>query len=509
MSQRVIQIFVILITCVLTGMVALQLYWIRNSMNLRQTEFKHEINAVLDDVVLELEKKENLEKIGMGATSEPFLIEIESTVQDELEIAFKNTLQDQGFQSEKIDFFSDDINSSEKADSLLQKEMGKFGKEQSEILKQTEIFEDILGGKVSVQIGKGIESRIDLEVIDSLIKGGLRERAIRTAHVFGVFDSHNNVFLLGEDATGCADKLKASSATYSAKLFPKNLANKTYFLKIFFPRQQQYLFQSMWTLLVMSGIIIIAVIAAFIFSLKTIFKQKKLSEMKNDFINNMTHELKTPISTISLACEALKDPDMRSSQKQTDSFVNMINSENKRLGVLVENVLRSALLDSDEMPFKVNRVDVNEIVRGVCRSLAIRIKKYDGKINLKLDPQTPFIEGDSVHLTNMVYNLLDNAIKYSPESPLLEICTRGVNDNVEIEVGDNGIGINKENQKKIFDKLYRVPTGNVHDVKGFGLGLNYVKVIVEKHHGEITVESELKKGSTFTIVIPKKYEKHH
>tara|TARA_B110000971_G_C19942354_1_gene469362 strand:+ start:63 stop:842 length:780 start_codon:yes stop_codon:yes gene_type:complete len=259
----------------------------------------------------------------------------------------------------------------------------------------------------------------------------------------------------------------------------------------------------------MSGVIIIAVIAAFIFSFKTIFKQKKLSEMKNDFINNMTHELKTPISTISLACEALKDPDMRGTQKQTDSFVNMINSENKRLGVLVENVLRSALLDSEEMPFKVNQLDVNELVRGVCRNLAIRVKKYDGKIDVDLDPQTPFMDGDSVHLTNMVYNLLDNAIKYSPGSPMLRVKTCSFEEQIEIEVIDNGIGISKENQKKIFDKLYRVPTGNVHDVKGFGLGLNYVKVIVERHHGEIAVESELKKGSKFTIVIPKKYEKHH
>ena len=490
-------------------MVALQLYWISNSMNLREAEFKHEINAVLDDVVLELEKKENLERIGMGETSEPFLIEIESSTEDGLEIAFKNTLQNQVVQSETIDFSENKVITGEKADALLQKEMGKFGKEQSEILKQSEFLEDILGGKVSVQIGKGIESRIDLDIIDSLIKGGLKERAIRTAHVFGVFDSQNNVFVLGEAAADCADKLKASNATYSAKLFPKNLANKTYFLKIFFPKQKQYLFQSMWTLLVMSGIIITAVIAAFIFSFKTIFKQKKLSEMKNDFINNMTHELKTPISTISLACEALKDPDMRSTQKQTDSFVNMINAENKRLGVLVENVLRSALLDSEEMPFKVNQLDINELVRSVCKSLAIRVKKYDGKIELDLDPKTPFIEGDSVHLTNMVYNLLDNAIKYSPEKPSLRVKTISNEEQVEIEVIDNGIGISKENQKKIFDKLYRVPTGNVHDVKGFGLGLNYVKIIVERHHGEIAVESELKKGSKFTIIIPKKYEKHH
>ncbi len=490
-------------------MVALQLYWIRNSMNLREAEFKHEINSVLDDVVLELEKKENLDKIGMGETSEPFLIELESKEENGLEIAFKNTIQDLVVQSEVIGFSENDIDPDLKTDSLLQDGMGKFGKEQSEILKQTEILEDILGGKVTVQIGRGIDDRVDLEIIDSLIKAGLKERVITTSYVFGVFDAKNNPFILGEAAAECAESLKESFATYSAKLFPYALTNKPYFLKIFFPKQKQYLFHSMWTLLLMSGIIIIAVIAAFVYSVKTIFKQKKLSEMKNDFINNMTHELKTPISTISLACEALKDPDMQSSEKQRNTFVNMINSENKRLGVLVENVLRSALLDSEEMPFKVNTVDINELIRSVSRSLAIRIKKYDGKISLDMDPKTPFLEGDSVHLTNMIYNLLDNAIKYSPEQPQIEVATRSRDELVEITVSDNGIGVSKEDQKKIFDKLYRVHTGNVHDVKGFGLGLNYVKVIVEKHHGEILVESELKKGSTFTIVIPKKYEKHH
>jgi signal transduction histidine kinase len=161
------------------------------------------------------------------------------------------------------------------------------------------------------------------------------------------------------------------------------------------------------------------------------------------------------------------------------------------------------------MPFKVNKLDVNELVRGVCRNLAIRVKKYEGTIEIDLDPQTPFMDGDSVHLTNMVYNLLDNAIKYSPANPIIRVKTSSSEERIEIEVVDNGIGISKENQKKIFDKLYRVPTGNVHDVKGFGLGLNYVKVIVERHHGEIAVDSELKKGSKFTIVIPKKYEKHH
>jgi len=478
-------------------------------MNLRKAEFKHEINSVLDDVVLELEKKKNLDKIGMGETSEPFLIELESKDKDTLEIAFKNTIKDQVVTSEILDVLPDDPEMSSKAETLMEKGMGKFGKEQSEILTQTELFEDLLGGKVTIQIGRSIENRIDLKVIDSLIAAGLKQRAIKTIYSFGVFDGSNNPFLLADDAAECAEELRTSLSSYRVKLFPKDLSNRTYFLKVFFPKQKQYLFNSMGTLLFMSGIILMAIVVAFIYSIKTIFRQKQLSDMKNDFINNMTHELKTPISTISLACEALKDPDMRGTEKQLSNYVNMINSENKRLGVLVENVLRSALLDSEEMPFKINQVDINEIISSVYKSLAIRVKKYNGNMQLSLDPQSPFLEGDSVHLTNMIYNLLDNAIKYSGSEPDISISTSSTENLVEISVSDSGIGISKENQNKIFDKLYRVPTGNVHDVKGFGLGLNYVKVIVEKHNGEITVESELKKGSTFTIIIPKKHEKHH
>ena len=499
-------------------MIALQLYWINSSMNSRQVGFKHEVNAVLDDVILELEiddvileleRRGNLQDIDMGINSDPLVIEMDAKSESGFEISIKDKLKDKTVNSQIIDLADNNPTITLMADSLLSGQMGDFGKEQSKILKQTEIFEDILGGKVSIEISKGIEERLDLDIIDSLIRAGLKERSINTSFVFGVFDEKNNSFALGETATEFAQNLKGSIATYSAKLFPRKITPKTYFLRVFFPKQSQYLFHSMDTLLLMSALIIVAVVLAFYYSIKTIFRQKKLGEMKNDFINNMTHELKTPISTISLACEALRDPDMRSSEKQVSSFINMINSENKRLGVLVENVLRSALLDAEEMPFKINPVDINEVISSVSKSLAIRIKKYNGKIKTDLDINTPIIEGDSVHLTNMIYNMLDNAIKYSPDGPHIHISSKDAGDNVVIEISDTGIGINKENQKKIFDKLYRVPTGNVHDVKGFGLGLNYVKTIVEKHFGTIDVQSELKKGSRFTIIIPKKHEKHH
>ncbi len=483
-------------------MVALQLFWVYTSMGHRTTEFKHEVNSVLDDVLLELEKKEFLDNLADNN------VDVKSI---EMKAGSNSTLKstnDPNYPSnvEKLDLEVSNLELVSRTEDALVDKMGETGKGQVQILKQAEILDDIVSGTVTVEISSEIESRVDLELVDSLIRGGLKERTINTDFVFGIFEGDSN-FILHPAAASFAEQLKGNVNTYSAKLFPREYMTKNYFLRLFFPKQNQYLVQSMDTLLIMSFLILVAVGAAFYYSIKTIFKQKKLGDMKNDFINNMTHELKTPISTISLACEALRDPDMRSSEKQMNNYIGMINSENKRLGVLVENVLRSALLESEEMPFKLNKLNVNDLITGVTKSLAIRVKKYNGKITLDLDPTAPLLEGDSVHLTNMIYNLIDNAIKYSPEGPQIHISTQSNEELVKLTIEDSGIGISKDNQKKIFEKLYRVPTGNVHNVKGFGLGLNYVKVIVNKHQGQINVESELKKGSKFIITLPKKHEK--
>jgi len=231
-----------------------------------------------------------------------------------------------------------------------------------------------------------------------------------------------------------------------------------------------------------------------------------VAEIRDDFVNNMTHELKTPISTIGLACEALNDPDMRRSEKQFKYFIGMIQEENKRLGTLVDNVLKAAVFGRGEMELRTDPVNLHEVIQGVIHNLAIHVKKNGGSLRCVLNAADPVIKGDKVHLTNVVINLIDNGIKYTPKKAQIVISSSNFEGGIELCISDNGIGISKEEQKKIFDKLYRVPTGNVHDVKGFGLGLSYVKAVVEKHRGEITVESEPGKGSTFRIRLPKDHE---
>ena len=216
----------------------------------------------------------------------------------------------------------------------------------------------------------------------------------------------------------------------------------------------------------------------------------------------MTHEFKTPISTISLATEMLSDKNIGASPDRSERFLKMIQEENKRLSVLVESILQTALLDKGEFKLKKSDFNLHEIILQSIKNIQLQIEKQGGKINVNLNAENDLLFADKVHLTNIIFNLLDNAIKYSKENPVIEIGTENSARGIILKVSDNGIGISKENLKKIFEKFYRVPTGNVHNVKGFGLGLSYVKAIVEKHGGDIFAESEPGKGSVFTLFIP-------
>ena len=246
-------------------------------------------------------------------------------------------------------------------------------------------------------------------------------------------------------------------------------------------------------------------LVVFLFTIIIAFRQKKLSEMKNDFINNMTHEFKTPISTISLAAQMLNDDSVRKSSTMLQHISGVINDETKRLRFQVEKVLQMSLLDRQNATLKLQEVDVNLIISNVVHTYKIKVEKYGGSLTTNLDAEDSIVNVDEMHFTNVVFNLLDNALKYRREdvSPELSVSTRNIGDEkVEIIISDNGIGIKKEDLKKIFEKFYRVSTGNRHDVKGFGLGLAYVHKLITQFKGNIHVESELNKGSKFIIILP-------
>jgi two-component system, OmpR family, phosphate regulon sensor histidine kinase PhoR len=296
------------------------------------------------------------------------------------------------------------------------------------------------------------------------------------------------------------------NSRYMVRLFPDNLIRQNIILSVIFPERTNYVLGSMIGILGGSMLFSLFILATFAFSLFLLIRQKKVSEMKSDFINNMTHEFKTPIATISLAADTITNPKVINDEASIRHFISMIKKENSRMNKKVETILQIASLDKKEIEFKFENVSVHTIIEHVVETIEIQIQQRNGKIHLKLNASEPVIYGDNEHLTNLVNNLLDNAIKYSPESPDITVSTINSEKGLILSVEDKGIGMTKAVQSKIFERFYRQSSGNVHDVKGFGLGLNYSRAIIDAHKGNISVFSEPGKGSRFEIYLPFNWE---
>jgi two-component system phosphate regulon sensor histidine kinase PhoR len=366
-------------------------------------------------------------------------------------------------------------------------------------IKKSGMVSDIFKELFKLNVESNVEDRVRPEIIDSLLKVKFEEVGIKTPFEFGIYDLINNKLFIDHESKN-ADQLMKSQ--FRVRLFPHDIFVHPDYLLVYFPKQRSYIFSNLIFIFSISSLFLVVIILSFYYTINTILKQKKVSEIKNDFINNMTHELKTPISTISLACEAMGDPDINRAGRLMDNYVKMIAEENKRLGLLVENVLQTAILDKGDFKLKTEQIDISQVLEKVTQSLGMHLDRKKGKIDLKYNTERLLLEADPVHITNVMYNLIDNAIKYSKTEPHISITVSETDKGMCIELADNGIGISKDQQKRIFEKLYRVPTGNVHNVKGFGLGLSYVKAIIDKHLGTIKVESELGKGSKFLITLP-------
>lgn len=274
-----------------------------------------------------------------------------------------------------------------------------------------------------------------------------------------------------------------------------------HYFGIYFPSKRNVLIRQMdvW---VASSVLILLVVVFFSYAIAIILRQKRLSEVKTDFINNMTHELKTPISTIAISSEMLLRDDVKNDEERRNQYATIIRHENDRLKNQVERVLQVATLSPEALKVQREPIDMHEVIQEALAALEVHLEDREGKIGRQLQAKEVWVNGDRVHLTNLVHNLLDNAMKYTDKTPKISITTRNKANWIELVVADNGIGIDSRHIKMIFDKFFRVPTGNVHDVKGFGLGLFYVKTVVEAHGGQVSVKSERGKGSQFTVRLP-------
>src|SRR5690554_327798 len=346
-----------------------------------------------------------------------------------------------------------------------------------------------------------ILSRLDTAQVRREISAQLMNRGVDQDFDLAILDEHDAVIEIGPLKS--PENLRQMGI--QAELFPSDLLGNDNYMIINFPNKNGYLLQQVWLPLMSSFVFLIIIILCFVYAIKVIIKQKQLSEIKNDFINNMTHEFKTPIATVSLAVEALQDPELANQGAFRTRYIGIIKDENNRLGEQVEKVLQAAALDKKELKLKLETINIIDLIRGAQAHFELLVEKRGGSMDVRINIDDPYIEGDFFHLSNIINNLLDNANKYSREAPRIIIDAQDTDDEIIISAKDTGIGMTKETLKKIFDKFYRVPTGNIHDVKGFGLGLAYVKTMVEAHHGKIHVESEIEKGSNFIIHIPKKH----
>lgn len=349
----------------------------------------------------------------------------------------------------------------------------------------------------NVPLSERIPSR---DKLDTLIKKELFNKGITIAYDFWVKLANKDSVLYQNVSKNEKEILPKN--VYQFTLFNKDIIRDPGMLFVYFPDKNNLIMENMFVSMASSVGLLLVLIFIFAYTIFAIIRQKKLSEMKNDFINNMTHEFKTPVATIMIASEALKDPEVAEDKKRINRLAGIIYDENVRLGNHIERVLSVARLDKREIQLDYNPVKVNDLILAVVDSMDLQLKKRDAEIKLDLAAKNDIVLGDELHLSNVIYNLIDNANKYSKAAPKISISTKSNGKNLFIEISDEGIGITKDEIKRIFDQFYRVPTGNLHDVKGFGLGLNYVQDIVHQMGGNIKVNSERDKGTTFLVTLP-------
>lgn len=493
MNKKYILAVIGLMGAAVVGVVWLQMDLINTAIKENEVKFDKDVFDALNSVVIRLEDEEQAEAYeyyinGYGAAY--FDNEVRSN-----RVPGASAVQANALQNWQLP-----VNSEEE-----QCDCPKCVRERNDINRSMVAYLKLQGGQQTP-----IAERIKKDKLRDILRQELANRGINTGYNYGLLATASNGFVIMDDryvveSSEPRESLPGYSNIYNSKyrvhLFP-NETPAPGLLMIHFPARSEFVGRSVLPNFIGALIFTAIILFSFGYTIFVIFTQKKLSEMKNDFINNMTHEFKTPIATISLAADSINSPMISGDADKVRRFANIIKQENKRMNSQVEKVLQMALIDRREFSLNLSEVNLHEVIEQALINFGIRVEQRQGRLEGKLEAARPVIQGDLTHLSNIVNNLLDNAEKYSPDSPEITVLTRDVKGGVEMTVQDKGMGMSKEARKHIFDKFYRVHTGNVHDVKGFGLGLSYVKAIVSAHKGSIEVKSEPGKGSSFIIFLP-------
>lgn len=515
------------------GLIIVQSYWIGNAIDIKEEQFSHLVTKALTDVSEKIRQQETvfhiideIEPIDTSQIMEGYSrIEVQVSASQYLEQFSVQVPEDKSkikFHSEGVQIYqrstpegnhsniaiiTEDTNQlaerprvivdSEGVHTITWISPGRIRREIESQMAEEQVFLDKIISRMMIS-PHSINERINPEILNKTIQKSLLNNGIELNYEYAVIGDNLDVNMISENYSP-----DANNEYYSTELFPDDFFNSGY-LSLYFPNQKNFIFKSLGFMTISSIILTLVIILSFITTIYIIFRQKRLSEIKTDFINNMTHELKTPISTISLASQMINDKSIPAESKNMSNISRIIEDESKRLGYQVEKVLQMAIFDRGKIKLKLKLTDINDLILSVINNFTIQVDKLGGRITGVLSASDSQMKIDTVHFTNVISNLVDNAVKYSPEKPDIIVSTENRNGKLVIRVKDNGIGIKKEDQKRIFEKFYRVPTGNIHNVKGFGLGLSYVKKIIEEHQGTITLKSELNKGTEFEISLPMK-----
>ena len=516
MKKRKISILIALISIAVFGLIVVQSIWFKNAYRLKEQQFRQLVNNSIVNISRNLHENETLKEIYDEARKQDQMLK-KKNLKSGFDSLILNPLTNQN-NNQPVQFHSVESWSELSVDGetpyydtvwylhqeaytqdFLHDVTKNFKNFQEQVSQHNADYKEFIDRilKRLTEPGRKIQDRISNNALAYMIKEELNKNGILLNFEYAVLDSKRHIVMQSKNFN------KESGCRLMGGLLQSNdYVSDPNLLVLYFPTERNYLVKSLGFMGTSSALLTLVILLTFSYTLIFVFRQKKVTEIRNDFVNNMTHELKTPISTISLASQMLSDTSIPTSMKNIEHLSKVIHEESKRLGYQVEKVLQTAIFDKGTLNLKIRQTDIHELINNVVRNFIIQVKNRNGQIIKNLDAEQSLVNVDEVHFANVLLNLLDNAIKYCKGEPFISVSTMNKKGRIAIIIEDNGIGISKENQKKIFEKFYRVPTGNVHNVKGFGLGLSYVKKVVEEHNGKITLESEPGQGSKFEILLP-------
>lgn len=510
MSKKRIQLLALIMGVTLAALITIQTQYFISAVEIRKEQFNHAVNKALDKAIFILEEKEDIvdikKSLGIDINKETLSQLVSRNEKDCIDQKGSFYLGNvkhasptkrehlNVFVKDSISYAVDNTNLKYKKSSNLAKIAHKLQEQLKSKVQSKNYTLRQMASEITFS-RRNIKEKINEVEMQVLIKEQLNE--------YGIFNEFEYAIKEGDKYIDISDNYinQKTEYRYKKRLFPNDVMLSNGTIHVIFPNRSKILASSLF-MLFPSILTAILLLLTCTFTIYVIFKQKKLSTIKNDFINNMTHELKTPISTISLASQMLKDNSVNNSEVMINSIANIITEESSRLTNQIEKVLQMAVFTESRLKLKQKKININSLIAELSSRFSLKVEDKNGSISIDLSAKNDLVYVDEVHISNVITNLLDNAVKYCETEPHIKIITKNRNDWFIIYVHDNGIGISKKEQKLIFERFYRVSTGNVHDVKGFGLGLSYVKKIIEQQGGTVSVESAIGKGSTFKIFLP-------